>query len=127
MREKKTNLASLKAKAKPQSYGIQSFEFNIVPDEICPPIVELAGFRDDGQTEEASCNTSHLWVETCVVSPPGQWRSWPGGSRGPDPPEPPGIVHANRANPMRIFSGRGGRGVVCVSNMLNVPVLSSRQ
>jgi len=36
-----------------------------------PPSVEkpLARFRDEGQTEEASCDTSHLWVERRALSP----------------------------------------------------------
>ena len=37
-----------------------------------------------------------------------QWRSWPGAR----PPEPPGIVHVNSANPMTISSGGGGEGWV---------------
>ena len=56
-------------------------EFNIVPDQIFPELNQqsvptipveqlLARFRDGGQTEEASYDTSHLWVETSVVSPP---------------------------------------------------------
>ena len=80
--------------------SFKSFEFNIVTDANLPPIsvssrlhqicvhkpggVEqpLARFRDDNQTEEASC-TSHL----CVVSPPRcqrlrQWyiRLWQAGT-----------------------------------------------
>jgi len=39
-----------------------------------------------------------------------QRRSWPGGSRGPDPPELPSGVHAKYKNPLRIFFVRGGVG-----------------
>jgi len=37
-----------------------------------------------------------------------QRRSWPRGSRSPDPPEVPSAVHAKCKNPVRIFFLEGG-------------------
>jgi len=78
-------------------------------DKFSAVNVAILASIDDRLSRSSSSCEQHPYV---TASHHFQRRSWPGGSRGPDPPELPSWVYAKRKNLVRVFFVEGGGGGV---------------